>query len=101
MTRVPLDRLIGALLVLVGGAVMLGWSLEMPAVVRVYPTFTPMVFNTALSFVLAGAALLMPLSDPVRHRRVTTVFGCMLVALASLVLAEHLFQSDLRIDWAA
>jgi hypothetical protein len=93
--------IIGALLLLVGGTVMLGWSLQMPTVVRVYPTFAPMVFNTALSFALAGGALLMPRSNPVWHERVTTIVGCALVALASLVLAEHFFQSDLGIDWAS
>src|SRR5436190_22462920 len=101
MNRVPFARFIGALLVLVGGTVMLGWPLQMPTVVRVYPAFTPMVFNTALSFALAGVALLIPLSNPTRHAQVTTTGGCALVVLASLVLAEHFLGSDLGIDQVA
>ena len=50
MQRLPLALLVGAALVLLGGAVMLGWWLQSPSIVRVLPQFTPMVFNTALSF---------------------------------------------------
>jgi signal transduction histidine kinase len=101
MNRMRLSRLIGALLVFVSGAVMLGWLLQIPEVVRVYATFTPMVFNTALCFAMSGAALLVPFSNPTRHVQVTSAVGCALLVLASLVLAEHLFQSDLGIDWVS
>ena len=42
------------LLVLIGGTVMLGWAMQLSLLVRVLPGFTPMVFNTALCFVLAA-----------------------------------------------
>jgi protein-histidine pros-kinase len=101
MIRMPLARLIGALLVLLGCSVMLGWWLQWAPVVRVLPGFTPMVFNTALCFALAGSALLAPAADAVRHLRVTTALGGAIAVLSGLVLAEHLFQVDLGIDWAS
>ncbi|HEX4798566.1 MAG TPA: PAS domain S-box protein [Burkholderiales bacterium] len=101
MKRVPLLRFAGALLVLLGGAVMVGWWLRFSFLVRVLPEFTPMVFSTALCFVLAGGALLTPFSNARWHRRVTTVIGGALAAISALVLAEHLFQSDLGVDGAS
>src|SRR5260221_6283829 len=90
----------GALLALLGGVVMFGWWMQSSPLVRVLPGFTPMVFNTALCFVLAGSALLTPVSDAVRYRRVATAIGGVLAIIAALVLAEHLLQTNLGIDWA-
>src|SRR3989440_10091746 len=99
MKRVPLSGFVGALLVLLGGTVMIGWAMQLSLLVRVLPGFTPMVFDTALCFVLAGGALLAPFSEADRYRRVTTVLGVGLLFLAALVLAEHLLRKDLGIDW--
>jgi signal transduction histidine kinase len=99
MNRVPLSGFVGALLALLGGTVMVGWWMQLSLLVRVLPGFTPMVFNTALCFVLAGGALLAPFSDGDRYRRATTVLGGALVFIAALVLAEHLLRKDLGIDW--
>src|SRR5258706_4074886 len=90
----------GALLALLGGVVMFGWWMQSSPLVRVLPGFTPMVFNTALCFVLAGGALLMPVSDAQRHQRVTAVLGGALVTVATLVLAEHVLHLNVGIDWA-
>jgi len=90
----------GALLALLGGVVMFGWWTQSSPLVRVLPGFTPMVFNTALCFVLAGSALLTPSSDALRYRRVTTAIGGLLAIIAVLVLAEQLLQTHLGIDWA-
>lgn len=99
MKYLPLPRFAGALLVLLGGGVMLGWGAQVPLLVRVLPESTPMVFNTALSFALAGCALLLPFSDARAYPRVTTVMGSALVAIAAAVLAEHLLRIKLGIDW--
>jgi len=78
---------------------MIGWAMQLSLLVRLLPGFTPMVFDTALCFVLAGGALLAPFSEADRYRRVTTVLGVGLLFLAALVLAEHLLRKDLGIDW--
>src|ERR1700704_3558653 len=99
MKRVPLSGLVGAVLVLLGGTVTVGWWMQLSLLVRVLPGFTPMVFNTALCFVLAGGALLTPFSDAARYRRVTTAIGGALIVVAVLVLTEHLSHLNLGIDW--
>src|SRR5438094_8875042 len=101
MKRVPLCGFVGALLVLLGGTVMVGWAMQLSLLVRVLPGFTPMVFDTALCFVLAGGALLAPFSDAGGYRRVTTVIGSSVVFGGALVLAEHLLRKDLGIDWSS
>ena len=99
MRRARLFGFVGVLLVLLGCMVMLGWWMQLSALVRVLPSFTPMVFNTALCFVLAGGALLVPFSDPGPYRKITTVLGGALVVVAALILAEHLLRTNLGIDW--
>jgi protein-histidine pros-kinase len=96
--RVPFFRLTGGVLLLLGGAVMLGWWLQLPAVVWVLPGFSPMVFNTALCFALAGSALLVPLTSAL-HAPIRATAGSLIAGLAVAVLAEHLLQLDLRVDW--
>jgi hypothetical protein len=96
---VKFDRVAGTLLLLLGGVVMAGWSLQSGAVVRVLPHYPPMVFNTALLFAFAGGALLMPSSSATWHARVTAMVGGVLVIVAALVLAENLSQFNLGIDW--
>ncbi len=99
--RAPLARFAGATLVLLGSTVMSGWFLQQPVLVRVLPGFTPMVFNTALCFVLAGGALLLTCSRSAGYTRAMTALGGAIVAVAALVLAEHAFHTALGIDWQA
>ena len=98
MKNTPLSQISGGWLILLGAVVMVGWWLRIDLLVRVAAQFTPMAFNTALAFVLAGGGLLSTSSDPARHSRLTSAVGAALVALAGLVLAEHLFGADLGID---
>lgn len=46
----------GAVLVVLGLAVMTGWLLRLPSLLQVFPGHVTMVFATALCFALAGAA---------------------------------------------
>ena len=93
------EHAIGAVLMLLGCTVMLGWWLQSAAVVRVRPEFPPMVVNSAFCFVLAGAALLMPPADR-RHLTLTIAVGAVLLLVSGLVLAQHALQVDFGIDWA-
>ncbi len=99
MRSIPLHRIAGVMLLLLGGTVMLGWWLQSPSVVRVLPGFTPMVFNTALCFVLAGAALALSRLQAAGYARIVSGLGGSLAAVAILVLAEHLLDVNLGIDW--
>ncbi|HEX9396384.1 MAG TPA: PAS domain S-box protein [Burkholderiales bacterium] len=91
----------GALLVLLGGVVMIGWGMHAAPVVRVWPQFTPMVFNTALCFFLSGSALLTLSLGSNQFVRARLILGGMLMALTTSVLAEHVFRVDLGVDWAS
>lgn len=97
--RRQLVVLIGASLVILGGLVLLGWAVKNPFLVRILPGFAPMVVNTALAFILAGGALIVPFSGARHYRRVTTIIGAAVVLLATLVLIERLLMLDLGIDW--
>ena len=95
-----LADIMGALLMLLSGTVMLGWQLHLPLVVRVLPSLPPMVINTALGFMLASTALMLMRPGAQIAQRSASAVGGMLALLATLVLAEHLLQLDLGIDWA-
>ncbi|HYL87596.1 MAG TPA: PAS domain S-box protein [Burkholderiales bacterium] len=91
MNRVALERVMGGLLAVLGFVVMAAWWWQWPAVVRISPDYAPMVLNTALCFALSGCALFAAAYRP--------AVGALLVALASLVGAEHVLSIDLGLDW--
>src|SRR5688572_2642553 len=68
----------------IGLAVLVGWVFEIEPLKRIFPGAVAMNFNTALSFVLAGAALWW------RERRELRIGLGMLVAVAgALTLGEY------------
>src|SRR5438105_8814422 len=91
--------IVGALLLLLGSIVMAGWWLEVRFLVRILPGYTPMVFNTALCFALAGAVLLVPALPLSGSLRFSTLGAAALIAIGSLVVAEHLLRAEPGIDW--
>ncbi len=89
--------LLGAALVVLGATVIAGWLLKSPGIVRLATGYAPMVFNTALCFVLLGAALAIP-EGHARQTRVQVLLGVVVAALAALVLAQDLLSIDLGVD---
>lgn len=89
--------MIGVALLLLGVSVMLGWWLKIAPLVQIVPGFTAMVFNTALCFTLAGAALLLPERAHWRQRA-QTIIGLTIALLAALILAQDIFGVDLAVD---
>src|SRR5437764_13329660 len=81
-------RWIGLVLVVLSTGVMFGWFLQIELIVRLVPQFAVMGFNTALCFVLAGAVLA---SSPVKGETsgFASAIGGVIVAVAGIVLAEH------------
>ncbi len=88
---------IGTVLAALGTAVIAGWLLKVAVLVRLAPGYAPMVFNTALCFVLLGAALAIPESRT-RQARMQVLLGTTVAVLAALVLAQDLFSVDLGVD---
>src|SRR4051812_24423244 len=89
MRAVTLQGACGAVLAGLGGTVMAGWSLEVPAIVQLRPDFAPMMFSTACSLAALGSALMLPVSGA--GRRAAGAIGGAVFAVALLVLGEHAF----------
>src|SRR5262249_51867522 len=88
---------IGAALVLLGGSVIAGWILQLRAMVQLLPGITPVSFNSALGFVLAGAWLVVATLRP-DLRKTALALAAALSALAAAVLAQDALGVDLGID---
>src|SRR5687768_2321922 len=85
----------GASVAALGGLVVAGWLTVAVALIQVLPGFPPMQYNTALGFMICGAALLSAALD---LRRPTTLLGGLAAVIGLATLGEYLFQADLGID---
>jgi len=101
MQPLSLRSALAVALILLGVAGAAAWWFELPALLF-QSGGTAMVFNTALSFLLAGAALL---ASPVRHHLfhagLRPALGLIVALIALSTLIENCFAVDLGIDWAA
>nr|MBI3611965.1 response regulator [Nitrospirota bacterium] len=93
-------RMTGAIVMLVGGLVLLGWMFDITVLMRVFPGLVPMKPNTALAFILAGLSLGLAMSGGAspRTRRSARVCAGLVVAIGALTLSEYLGGWDLHID---
>jgi PAS domain S-box-containing protein len=85
----------GASVAALGGLVVAGWLTVAVALIQVLPGFPPMQYNTALGFMICGAALLSAALD---LRRPTALLGGLSTMIGFATLAQDLFQTDLGID---
>lgn len=101
-----LSRASGLVVAAVGAAVMLGWIADIPELKSGLPGAVAMKVNTALSFVLIGAALwlLRSGSGGIRNGGWATTAGRLTAGVVALVglltLAEYAADIDLGIDQA-
>lgn len=90
----------GAVVFLVGLAVLLSWALGIGSIKSVFPSTNAMKANTAACFVLLGASLLI-VRDESRSRKFRYIgIACasLVILIATLTLIEYLTHWDLRID---
>jgi PAS domain S-box-containing protein len=85
----------GASVAALGGLVIAGWLTVAVALIQVLPGMPPMQYNTAIGFMVCGAALLAATLD---LRRPTGLLGGLAAALGLATLFEYVFQSNLGID---
>ena len=85
----------GASVAALGGLVVAGWLTVAVALIQVLPGFPPMQYNTALGFMICGAALLSAALD---LRRPTALLGGLSGTIGLATLAQSLLQTDLGID---
>jgi PAS domain S-box-containing protein len=83
------------LLLVLGGGVFTGWLVESIPMVAVVPGFAPMQPNSALGFILGGAALLAGISG---RKKWTAILGGIIGALGLATYFEHSLGWDLQID---
>lgn len=95
--------LLSGLVIGVGGAVLLGWSLDISWLKSISPNFVSMKPNAALSFILAGSGLmLLRHESPVLWKRLLAqIVSVAVIVISVATLIEYIANVDLRIDqWA-
>jgi PAS domain S-box-containing protein len=85
----------GASVAVLGGLVIAGWLTVAVALIQVLPGLPPMQYNTALGFMICGAALL---SAALELRRPTAWLGGLAAIIGFATLLECVLHSDLGID---
>lgn len=100
----PKDQLLpivlGGAVTLLGLVVISGWLAQIQVMVEFRAGLVAMVFNTALCFALAGGAVLL---QALAHRPMPMlqhIVGAGMLVLCALILADHIQDTDLGIDWA-
>jgi signal transduction histidine kinase/ActR/RegA family two-component response regulator len=72
-----------------------GWHLHNETLLQLHPTFAPIQYNAALSFVLCGAGLLALTGG---WSRVAATCGAVATVIGLLTLGEYLLGIDLELD---
>ena len=85
----------GASVAVLGGLVVAGWLTVAVTLIQVLPGFPVMQYNTALGFMIYGAALLAAALD---LRRPTALLGGLGCVIGFATLSQFLFQTNLGID---
>ncbi len=96
-----LRLLLCAAVAALGSAVIAGWLLDVPALKSVAPGLSTMKFNTAVAFLLAGAALALAGKTRAIVRRTGAAIGILLFLLAAITGSQYLLGVDFGIDQAA
>ena len=90
-----LQRMLGALVLVVGLLALVGWWFRITWLVVPGPNLIAMVPNTALCFSLLGAALIGPAGC---RSRINTVLAAVAGCIASVTLLQHLVDRDFGTD---
>jgi PAS domain S-box-containing protein len=95
-----LSRVAGVSVVLVGCLALTGWMFDVTTLKSVFPGLATMKLNTALAFILAGAALwiLQDQQSNHRRRRAAQLCALMVTAIGLFTLSEYLFGWNWGID---
>lgn len=88
-------RVTGLLLVLLGVSVLVGWFSHSVSLIAIVPSFPPMQFNTALSFLLCGAGLI---GGVYGKKKVLAGCGGVAGGIGLLTFIEYSIGKDFGID---
>jgi PAS domain S-box-containing protein len=85
----------GASVAALGGLVVAGWLTVAVALIQVLPGLPPMQYNTALGFMICGAAML---AATLELRRPTLLLGALAAVIGLATLSQFVLGTDLGID---
>ncbi len=85
----------GALVILLGSIVLMGWAIHSTFLIQIAPNFAPMQPNTALSFLLSGIALL---GIVIGRPRLSVIASALAAAISLASILEYLLHANLGID---
>ncbi len=85
----------GALSILLGSVVLLGWAIHSTFLIQIAPDLAPMQRNTAIGLMVCGIALL---GIVVNRPRLVFVGSTIATALSASTILEYLFHTSLGID---
>ncbi|MRT91877.1 ATP-binding protein [Ancylomarina sp. 16SWW S1-10-2] len=90
-----LTYLISLLLIILGVTVIFGWFTHELTLIQVNESFVPMVFNTAIGFLISGMGLLFILMN---KKNWSILFAAILIILGVLTLVQYIYPINLGID---
>jgi hypothetical protein len=95
-----ISKVSGAIVFLIGLAVLAGWAFGIPALKSIDPALVTMKPNAALCFALTGASVWLCQAGPSGSlgNRVGWACGTFVAVIGLLTLAEYLFGCDMHID---
>ncbi len=88
-------KISGCFVMAVGIIVLIGWYSHLPTIIQLLPSLPPMKYNTALAFVVCGAALLLLTT---RRAGVAPWLGGGVALLGLLTLGEYISGRNFGID---
>ncbi len=96
-TRRRIQIACGAAVAVLGAVVLgIGWWLGVDSVTRIAPDLASMKVNTAVGFLVIGAALLTPKTE--RYGRVQSVLWSLLLVIGALTTIEYALDLDFGVD---
>lgn len=88
-------RFTGIFTMLIGLAVVYGWSTQSNALVQILPSFEPMKFNTAVSLGFLGAALFL---FSYNRKILALAAASVTLLIGAITITQYLFHLNLGID---
>lgn len=86
--------LFGAILVMLGSAVMIGWHSGAEALIQIFPGFAPMTYNAALGFCLCGLAFIFK----ARYRKFSLLTAFVIAMVGILTTIQYVTAVNFGID---
>lgn len=96
--RISFISAAGATLCCLGLIAISGWYLHIPIFISIFPGYVNMVPNTAVCFILSGAAFLLAEYKPDYQQPVYLCISTMMLAIAGTTLLEYIFSMSLGVD---